>query len=148
LKTYRSFDCFIGIRNICTWKNITTQHLLVRHLRKLSILSLATTITVLSLTPFSAKAQILKSYGLKLGINSSMISNNLQYRSPRLKNKWGIGFNTALFMEWFNNPVISLLTQVEYSQNNFIEKLIPLTSDAPSEDVKATWYSWYWSNNF
>ena len=41
-------------------------------------------------------------------------------------------------MEWFNNPVISLLTQVEYSQNNFIEKLIPLTSDAPSEDVKAT----------
>jgi Outer membrane protein beta-barrel domain len=60
-------------------------------------------------------AQILNSYGLKIAYTSA----NQRYDYTNIGNigtKRRIGFNAAIFAEWFNLPFVSLVTQCEYAQ--------------------------------
>jgi hypothetical protein len=66
-----------------------------------------------------SNAQLIKSYGFKLALTSA--SQNFEYSTPPWawwtgsKTSAKIGFNIAAFVEWFDHPVFSVVSQIEYA---------------------------------
>ena len=61
-------------------------------------------------------AQLLKSYGVKAAYTSA--NQNFDYSSStaNLGSQRRAGYNVAVFAEWLNLPIVSVITQVEYAQ--------------------------------
>jgi opacity protein-like surface antigen len=77
------------------------------------------TILLLAITTLSgfSYSQLLKSYGVKLGVTSAIYDWRASYPgqvSPNVKKV--NGWNFALHAEWFNNSYVTAVTQLEYSQ--------------------------------
>lgn len=76
--------------------------------------------------PLLAQAQLLKSYGVKLGANWS--TANIQFTEHASPPNWKIGtirrpgINAAIFVEGLNFSAFTLMPQVEYAQRGFDEK--------------------------
>jgi len=82
------------------------------------------------LLPFSLQAQLLKGYGPKIGMNSSNTTVAL-VKTAYVVTDRRIGINAAFFLEWGRSSVISLVTQVEYSQRGFKEKQFVTGENSP-----------------
>jgi hypothetical protein len=70
--------------------------------------------TIVLLFSHLGNAQFLKSYGLKGAFTSA--DQKLNYTYVNIETKRRIGFNAAVFVEWFSVPYFSLVTQCEYNQ--------------------------------
>jgi hypothetical protein len=93
-------------------------------------------ILLLALTVFISKsqAQLLKSYGVKAAVTSS--SQSYTYSNPPFPSfgpdvKRRVGFGIALYAEWLNVPVISIISQMEYVQRGIGEE-ITITTNSPT----------------
>ena len=60
-------------------------------------------------------AQLIKSYGFKVAFTSADQKYNYTYLTD-ITTKRRVGFNAAIFAEWLNMPLFSLITQCEYAQ--------------------------------
>ena len=59
--------------------------------------------------------QLLKSYGCKVAITSA--TQQYDYSDGfKLDNKRRIGWGVAIYAEWFNLPIFSMISQIEYIQ--------------------------------
>lgn len=81
---------------------------------------------IVFMLPFAAHAQLLKGFGVKVGSNSS--NTSFAYTVAELQNlevdtDRRIGVNLAAFAEWINTPAFSIVTQVEYVERGFIQKI-------------------------
>jgi len=76
-------------------------------------------ITMLCLVPLFAQAQLIRSYGLKLGVAAA--SQNWQYTSftgPLYPStRWGL--DVGAFVEWLDIPVFSISSELHYVQKGF-----------------------------
>lgn len=76
--------------------------------------------------PFFAHAQLLKSYGVKVGANWS--TANIAFTEQASPPNWEIGtirrpgFNAAIFVEGLKFSAFSLVAQAEYAKRGFDEK--------------------------
>ncbi|MEK7727217.1 MAG: outer membrane beta-barrel protein, partial [candidate division KSB1 bacterium] len=98
---------------------------------------------VVLMLPFAAHAQLLKGFGAKLGANSSNVSiayTRAELQNLKVETGRKIGVNAAVFAEWLNTSVFSLVTQVEYAEQGFIQKseITGENNPAPLEKVEAT----------
>lgn len=75
------------------------------------------------LLPCRGDAQLLEDYGIKCALTSATLS--IDYKAgllvPSVQRR--VGFNVALYAEWFSLPYLSLITQVEYDQRGCLEPL-------------------------
>jgi hypothetical protein len=74
------------------------------------------------LLPLSVQAQLLKSYGIKAGVNSSNAAFSLPQDAFEIATQRRTGGHAALFVEWGGSSAFSLVTQVEYAQRGFAEE--------------------------
>ncbi len=84
-----------------------------------------------------SNAQLLDSYGIKLGLTSA--SQKVDYGSTPyylvgIPMDRRIGFNAAIYAEWFKLSMFSVVTQVEYAQRGFTQEL--KTVGGTSQDVR------------
>jgi len=91
----------------------------------------------LTLATFSypTNAQLLKGYGVKLALTSATQSfaySNTPFpvSGPDIKRR--LGFGVAAYAEWFNNPIFSVLSQVEYIQRGIGEKITVTGEQGPT----------------
>lgn len=81
---------------------------------------------VVFVLPFAAHAQLFKGFGVKVGANSSNTSLTytvVELQGLEVDTGRRIGVNAAAFAEWINTPVFSIVTQVEYAERGFIQKI-------------------------
>ena len=64
---------------------------------------------------YECPAQLIKSYGIKVALTSAHDGYE-NIRHPDIKSKRRLGFNIGVFVEWLNDPMLSIITQVEYVQ--------------------------------
>ena len=92
----------------------------------------------------SAESQIIKSYGLKLGVTSANqkwdYSINSGFSKASFDSDNRIGLNIGLFTEFLDIPFISIVTEVNYFQKGMKEQ-IPETS-APQPDGTGNFITW------
>ncbi|MBM4159991.1 MAG: PorT family protein [Ignavibacteria bacterium] len=93
---------------------------------------------MLSQTDVSS-AQVIKSCGLKFAITSA--SQTFEYSNP----PWSgfgpttvrrTGFNIGAFVEWFDIPYLSAISQIEYAQRGVGEEFIITGSDPTTAGTK------------
>jgi len=86
-------------------------------------------ITVISIS-FSVQAQIINNYGVKLGI----ISSDLSYNNfpTTLETERKLGFIGGAFVEWFNYPIFSMITQIEYAQKGSSYEIVVTGENDPT----------------
>lgn len=89
---------------------------------------------ILILSVNQSDAQILKSYGLKVALTSATQIYNYSYPpwpgfGPDVKRR--IGFNVALYAEWLNLPIVSIVSQMEYAQRGMGEEISITTASSP-----------------
>lgn len=82
-----------------------------------------------------SNAQILKSYGVKAAFTSA--SQSFSYSNPPFPGfgpdiNRRIGFGIAVFAEWFNLPVISIVSQIEYMQRGIGEEIAITGPSSPT----------------
>jgi hypothetical protein len=87
------------------------------------------TITLISIS-FSVQAQIINNYGVKL----SIISSDLSYNNfpTTLETERKLGFIGGAFVEWFNNPIFSMITQIEYAQKGSSYEIVVTGESDPT----------------
>ena len=81
-------------------------------------------------------AQLVKNYGLKVAVTSAD-----QEFGVTLETKRRVGFNIGAFVEWFDVPFFSVLTQVEYTQRGTGEVFIMTGPSGPEPIGTKTLYS-------
>ena len=80
-----------------------------------------------------SNAQLIRNYGLKFAFTSA--SQTFEYANPPFPG-FGpskvrrAGFNVGFFVEWFNIPFLSVLSQIEYTQRGVGEEYY-ITEDGP-----------------
>ena len=95
-------------------------------------MKLTTLILLITISPYSnLHAQLLQSYGLKVGV----VGANQSWRFlgvPELptNNRWG--FTASAFLEFFDHSSLSVLLEVQYTQKGMSES-IPLTTESQPE---------------
>ena len=80
-------------------------------------------ILLLCVISIPSKAQLIKSYGVKIAVTTAhhtWKSSNTNWTYEPEKRR--VGFNLALYAEWLNTPLFSILTQLEYTQRGFGEE--------------------------
>jgi len=85
-------------------------------------------------------AQLLKNCGLKIGVTSADQKYDLKL-APGLETKRRVGFNVGAFAEWFDVPLFSLVTQVEYTQRGMGQDFIVTGPSGPNPIGVKTLYS-------
>ena len=98
---------------------------------KLSVILLVALCVYLS----QSNAQLVKSYGVKAAFTSS--SQSFSYSNPPFPGfgpdiKRRTGFGIALFAEWLNQPVISIVSQIEYTQRGIGEEIVITGPSGPT----------------
>jgi hypothetical protein len=76
-------------------------------------LSVTASIVLLLASPAAADAGVIRKTGAKIAVTSAGQSYELTY-VPENETDRRLGMGAALFLEWFDLPVISLVTQLEY----------------------------------
>jgi Outer membrane protein beta-barrel domain len=78
-------------------------------------------------------AQLIFSYGLKVGMANA--SQSWNYSGPlsdlEVFDKSRIGLDIGIYSEWFNFPVISILTELHYIQKGCKDEFVVTTMDNP-----------------
>lgn len=87
---------------------------------------------------FSVQAQIINNYGVKLGLISSDLSYNNFPTTVETERK--LGFVGGAFVEWFNNPIFSVITQIEYAQKGSSYEIV-MTGEGGPEPIGTKTYS-------
>ena len=82
-----------------------------------------------------SNAQLLKSYGVKAAFTSA--SQSFTYQNPPFPGfgpdiKRRTGFGIALYAEWFNLQVISIVSQIEYTQRGIGEEIAITGPNGPT----------------
>jgi len=102
--------------------------------KKLTILN----ILFLSLYPFLVQPQLVNNYGIKLGITSTDLSyENFPFT---IESQRKLGFIGGVFVEWFNNPIFSMITEIEYSQKGAGYEITGTGADSPEPIGTKTYY--------
>jgi hypothetical protein len=86
------------------------------------------------LASVSAHAQLFNAVGVKGGINFSASSIKIvpdDIPSSELETQRRTGWQAALFAEWLQMPVFSVVTQVEYAQRGFTEEQVRTDENSP-----------------
>ena len=87
-----------------------------------------------------AHSQILKNYGIKLGVTSA--DQKYQYTlTEDIKTNRRIGFNIAAYAEWFDLSSFSLITQAEYAQRGMGLSYVVTDATGPQASGINTAYS-------
>ena len=76
------------------------------------------------------QAQLVKSFGIKAAYTTANQTTTFQYYGPEEYNRRS-GLNAAIFVEWFNIPYVSVVTQAEYAQRGMRAIVFPSTEEAP-----------------
>ena len=82
------------------------------------MLRFAFVLAILSVLFSRSESQLIKEYGIKVGV--ATINQYWHYSSSEfvnVNNSPRQGVDAGIFVEWFNVPLISLLTEVHYIQN-------------------------------
>lgn len=87
-----------------------------------------------------SNAQLLRNFGLKVAVTSADQKYDLKL-APSLETKRRVGFNVGAFAEWFDVPLFSLLTQVEYAQRGMGQDFIVTGPSGPNPIGVKTLYS-------
>jgi len=87
------------------------------------------------LAPSISKARVVKSFGLKAGAvvaeqSWDYFAGPLSGFDPGYSNRWG--FDIGSYVEWFNVPYLSLLTEVHYVQKGMSYKVVEVTYNQPT----------------
>jgi hypothetical protein len=85
-------------------------------------------------------SQFLKNYGLKAAVTSADQKYDLTLW-PALETKSRVGFAVGVFGEWFDNPVFSVITQVEYAQKGMGQEFVMTGPYGPEPIGVKTLYS-------
>jgi len=101
---------------------------------------LLVTLTLTLICPKESTAQLLKHYGLKVAVTSADQKYDVKYVSE-VKTKRRTGFNVAAFLEWFDVPYFSFLTQVEYAQRGMGQDFVLTGPSGPEPIGVKTSYS-------
>ena len=92
-------------------------------------------IIVIILFVFSrvVRAQLISSYGIKIGMTEASQSWNYSGYLSNIKvfNKSRSGLDFGIYTEWFNIPVISVLTEIHYIQKGCKDDISVRTSEFP-----------------
>ena len=83
-------------------------------------------------------AQVLRTYGAKFGITSSDEVRDYSTFTPTTKRR--TGFNFGVYAEWFDLPIISIVTQLEYSQRGFGDNFLYTDETGPQSGKILTLY--------
>lgn len=86
----------------------------------------------------SIQAQIINNYGIKLGLISSDLTYN-NFPTP-LETERKLGFIGGIFVEWFNNPIFSMITESEYAQKGSSYKIV-VTGEGGPEPLGSKTYN-------
>ena len=92
----------------------------------------------------SAESQIIKSYGLKLGVTSANqnwdYSINSGFSNASFDSDYRIGLNVGLFAEFLNLPFISVVAEANYFQKGMKDQIPETTTAQPDGTGKfITW---------
>ena len=90
---------------------------------------LLATLTLTVVCAGESNAQFVKRYGLKVAVTSADQQYELKY-FPEMQTERRIGWCIAGFLEMFDAPVFSLMTQIEYSQRGMGQEFV-LTGPDP-----------------
>jgi len=76
-------------------------------------------------------AQTITSYGMKIGLSAAGERSLNKYQGvvSDFSNQRRVGITVAGFIEWFDTPVFSLLTQFAYTQKGMNERFIYTSTD-------------------
>jgi hypothetical protein len=103
--------------------------------KKLLVIS----ITILVLSSIT-NAKLIKSYGFKVAVSSAFqkfdYSPNSIISNSDFDWKRKTGINAGLYIEWFNLPIVSFVTQIEYRQVGVGDKYI--ATNTSGEEMAAT----------
>lgn len=94
-------------------------------------------VLVITIT-FSVQTQIINNSGVKLGLISSDLSYNNFQTTPETERK--LGFVGGAFVEWFNNPIFSMITQIEYVQKGYSYEIV-VTGEGGPESLGTKTYN-------
>ncbi len=90
--------------------------------------------------PQTGDAGIIKRKGVKAAVTSADQSYELTYL-PGLETQRRFGFNVGGFLEWFDLPYFSVITQAEYSQRGMGQEFNVTGPDGPEIIGTTTLYS-------
>ncbi|HLP81401.1 MAG TPA: porin family protein [Nitrosomonas sp.] len=79
-----------------------------------------------------SKAQLIKTYGVKLAYTAATENFDPKW-SPNVKYRQGV--NAAVFAEWLNFPVFSIISQIEYAQRGAFVDYLPTQDAAGPEHI-------------
>lgn len=84
------------------------------------------------LASIPGNAQLIKRCGLKVAFTSA--SQDFKYSTFAPDTKRRPGFNAGIYIEWFDLPLVSLITQIEYAQRGMgLEFVRTLNDPTPIE---------------
>ncbi len=95
-------------------------------------------ITFLSFCSSQSNAQFLRSYGVKFAVTSS--NQVRDYTSFTTDSKRRTGINVGVYAEWLNNPLFSIVSQLEYCQRGSGERYAYTNESAPGGATIVTLY--------
>ena len=84
-------------------------------MRHTIIKAAAAIFVLLTLLPSSAGAGLIKSGGVKIALSTAGQSYEL-FAVPGIESDRRFGLAAGVFLEWFDLPLLSVITQVEYAQ--------------------------------
>jgi hypothetical protein len=106
---------------------------------KKSIVTLLLCVLVLMCTNESP-SQLIKGYGIKLGMTSADQKFNYTFISG-IETKRRLGFISGVYVEWLDIPVISVITEVDYTQRGMGQGLYVTSEAGPERIGTKTFYS-------
>jgi hypothetical protein len=75
-------------------------------------------VTIMLVSQSQSTAQLCRSFGIKVG--ATFANQYFRYSATMTNSRRIPGFTAAIFAEWFNNPYLSLITQLELTQRGLI----------------------------
>jgi len=94
--------------------------------------SLFVLVIITFLSP-QVNAQLLRTYGIKVAYTSADQKLEYYYLGGNLTTLRRDGFNVAIYAEWLNTPIFSIVTQCEYTQRGFGNEIIETSEFGPME---------------
>jgi|WetSurMetagenome_2_1015567.scaffolds.fasta_scaffold441284_1 hypothetical protein len=78
-----------------------------------------------------APAQLVKTFGFKAAVTSADQEFKYSQFSTELNMKRRVGFNVGVFLEWFDMPYLSMISQVEYAERGMGMEFMVTGSEGP-----------------
>jgi hypothetical protein len=85
-----------------------------------------------------AQAQLLQNYGVRLGANASKVTADFVGAEGEVDFERRVGFQVAAFVELFDTPSFSVLTELEYARRGYESETLEIGPDDPEPIATVT----------